>query len=153
MKAQEKRYTVFNINTIRLVREKAVKSYKANSSTATPKIIQEILKIDTYSTEVFGVICNDTSNRVIGLHIIGKGLINQCSVSTAEVCKVALLNNAHNVILFHNHPAGTLTPSEDDLKITRKIQAACKLLDIKVIDHIIMGIDGESYSFAENHQL
>ena len=145
--------TIFNVNTLRLVREKAVKSYKANSSSAVPKILQEVLEIDTYSTEIFGVMCNDTSNRVIGLHIISKGIINEAIVSTAEVCKVALLNNANNIILFHNHPSGNTAPSNADISVTRKIQDACKLLDIKVVDHVIMGIDGDSYSFAEHDKI
>ena len=145
--------TVCNINTIRLVRESTKKTYLANSSRNIPAILQEILEIDTYNTEIFGVICNDTSTRVVGLHILSQGDINSCTVSPAEVCKAALLNNSNSIILFHNHPAGSLSPSHQDLMITKKIQDACKMFDIKVLDHIIMGIGGQSYSLAEQNQI
>lgn len=88
--------------------------------------------------EVFGVLYLNNRHKLIKKQILFKGTINQCAVYPREVAKKALQNNAASIILFHNHPSGSLIPSEADKAITNKISDALSLFDIKTIDHIIV---------------
>lgn len=102
-----------------------------------------------YQHEVFACLFLDSRNRVIGFEEISHGTINNAFVHPREVVKKALHFNAAAVILAHNHPSGHLEPSQADKNITRQLQSALDLVDIKVIDHIIIG-DGGYTSFAEH---
>jgi DNA repair protein RadC len=73
-------------------------------------------------------------------------------VDPKAIFQAALLANASNVILAHNHPSGTLTPSEADERITKKLKAAGELLEIHVLDHLIIG-DDQFFSFADEGRL
>ena len=78
-----------------------------------------------------------------------RGTIDSASVYPREVMKKALDHNAAAVIFAHNHPSGVSEPSQADKLITNKLKQALELLDIRVLDHFIIG-DGRPYSFAEN---
>ena len=78
-----------------------------------------------------------------------KGTIDGASIFPREVVKKALKLNAAAVIFAHNHPSGDATPSERDKKITKKLKKALALVDVRVLDHIIIGVAGQ-YSFAEH---
>ena len=81
-----------------------------------------------------------------------QGTINQSTVYPREVIKTALYCNAAALLLAHNHPSGYLEPSHADVVITRKIQAAAELFDIRVLDHLI--VQGtNAYSFAANDMM
>ncbi len=109
-----------------------------NNSEQTKQILRDILKVDNWHNEKFGIVCLSNQNYILGLHIITEGTINECSVFIREIALRALLNNCTNVILFHNHPGETLTPSPADIDLTRKTKQALALLNINVIDHIIL---------------
>jgi len=88
-------------------------------------------------------------NQLIGVETVSIGSINVTSMSPREVFKSAILANAVSIILCHNHPSGELTPSNEDIQITKLIVDAGKLLGIKVLDHIIVSNKGY-YSLNDN---
>ncbi len=93
--------------------------------------------------EVFKVLLLSRSNRLIKEVFISEGTLDASIVHPRDVFKEALLEPAAGVILIHNHPSGNPSPSEEDLRITKQLVEAGRLLGIKVYDHIILA--GESY--------
>lgn len=92
--------------------------------------------------EVFAVMFLDNQHRLIKGKVMFTGTINSASVHPREIVKEALLCNAARIIISHNHPSGYLEPSQSDISLTRKIQAACQLVDIGVLDHLIISANG-----------
>ena len=98
--------------------------------------------------EAFYVLFLDNQHRVIKGEVLFEGTIDSASVYPREVVKRALDHNAAALILAHNHPSGAAEPSQADRRITRRIGDALALVDIRVLDHFVVG-DGEVVSFAE----
>jgi len=99
--------------------------------------------------EFFNVILLDIKNKPLDNIEISKGSINATVVDPKEIVKSASLKSASSIILVHNHPSGETEPSKDDIELTNRIKDACNLLNIKVLDHIIIGKNvGDFYSFA-----
>jgi DNA repair protein RadC len=98
--------------------------------------------------EHFKLILLNSRNKKIGLSTISIGTLTTSLVHPREVFKDAITHSAASVILAHNHPSGDPEPSEDDLKITRKLVESGKILGVEVIDHIIIG-KTNFYSFRE----
>ena len=90
----------------------------------------------------------DNRHRLIAYEELFHGTIDGASVHPREVVKSALRYNAAAVILAHNHPSGVAEPSQADQRITKRLQDALTLVDIRVLDHFVVG-DGEPVSFAE----
>ena len=90
----------------------------------------------------------DNRNRVTGFEELFRGTLDGASVHPREVVKHALSRNAAAVILAHNHPSGVAEPSQADEIITQRLKDALGLVDIRVLDHIVVG-DGSCESFAE----
>jgi len=107
-----------------------------------------LLRMRDYKQEVFACLFLDSRNRVIKFDELFFGTINGASVHPREVVKSGLAHNAAAVILVHNHPSGETRPSDADKSITQRLKDALSLVDIRVLDHIIVG-DGETFSFAE----
>jgi DNA repair protein RadC len=101
-----------------------------------------------YPHEVFACLFLDNRHRVIRFEELFAGTIDGASVHPREVVKRALHHNAAAVILAHNHPSGVAEPSQADRQITRRLRDALALVEIRVLDHFIIG-DGEFTSFAE----
>ena len=98
--------------------------------------------------EKFIVVCLNSSNKITSYETISVGNLNSSVVHPREVFKVAIDNSSANIILIHNHPSGNPEPSNEDIRITKKIVEAGKILDILVFDHLI--IAAETYtSFVE----
>ena len=97
--------------------------------------------------EVFAVMLLDSRHRLIESLELFFGTINSASVHPREVAKVALEKNASSVIVAHNHPSGSAEPSRADIQITKKLKAALEVIDIKLLDHFIIG-KGEIVSLA-----
>ena len=97
--------------------------------------------------EVFCCLFLDSRHRVLALDELFRGTIDSTSVYPREVVKQALARNAAAVILAHNHPSGVAEPSQADEQITRRIKAALELVDIRLLDHVIIG-DGCCESLA-----
>lgn len=93
----------------------------------------------------------DTKHHVIGMEMISKGSLNATIIHPREVFKGALLANAHAIIIAHNHPSGDVDPSNADKTFTTMlVDAGKRLLDVKVIDHVIIGSKGGFFSFSES---
>ena len=109
------------------------------------------LRLASEKSEVMAIAFLTNQHQLISLDILFQGTINQCSVHTREIMKKCLYHNAAAIILGHNHPSGVSTPSREDFNITDKIVQALSHIDVRVLDHIIVG--SESYSFAENGKI
>ena len=96
--------------------------------------------------ECFVAMLLDGKNRITALHLVSQGSLNQSIVHPRETFKAAILANAAAVILAHNHPTGDLTPSSEDIAITRRLKEAGDLLGIKVLDHVIIDTDSRNNS-------
>ncbi len=98
--------------------------------------------------EVFAVLFLDSRHRIITYEELFRGTIDGASVHPREVVKRALAHNAAALIFAHNHPSGVAEPSQADRTITHRLKEALALVEIRVLDHIIIG-DQVAYSFAE----
>ena len=98
--------------------------------------------------EAFAALFLDTQHRVLAFEVLSRGTLNAASVYPREVVKSALRHNAAALILAHNHPSGVAEPSDADRSLTRRLQDALGLVDIRVLDHFVIG-EGEPVSFAE----
>ena len=92
--------------------------------------------------EHFCVFFLNTQNRIIGREIVSIGTLNQSLIHPRECFKFAIRLNANSVIFAHNHPSGSLEPSDEDLSVTKRLQDSGKLLGIEVLDHIIVTAEG-----------
>ncbi|SMC28064.1 DNA repair protein RadC [Desulfacinum hydrothermale DSM 13146] len=89
--------------------------------------------------EVFAVAFLDAKNRLIECRDMFFGTVDSSRIYIREVIRTALLLNARSIIAAHNHPSGDPEPSEQDMKITEDLKKACLLLDIRLLDHIVVG--------------
>lgn len=119
-----------------------------------PEIIYQAVrsKIINYHKEHFIVVSLDNRNKIIGVDVVSIGTLNSNLVHPRETFEVAIKRHAAQIVLCHNHPSGELTPSDDDISVTKNIIAAGRILGIQVIDHLIITRDG-LYSFSKNHLL
>ncbi len=105
-------------------------------------------QLSSYPHEVFACLFMDTRNRVISFEKMFYGTIDGASVYPREVVRLALKKNAAAVIFAHNHPSGVAEPSQADKQITSRLKKALDVVDIRVLDHFIIGDD--IVSFAEH---
>ena len=105
------------------------------------------LKLASYQHEVFACLFMNNRNRVITFKELFRGTIDGASVYPREVVKACLSHNAAAVIFAHNHPSGVAEPSVADERITKRLKDALALIDVRVLDHLIVG--EEVVSFAE----
>lgn len=128
--------------TIRLVKEQAkeyeLPSIKANSPKNVACIADSIYNFETLPQECLILITLDIKLNVIGIFEVARGDISQCITPIKSILQRALLTNATSIILIHNHPSGDTTPSSHDVHTTRKIDDACRLLDINLQDHLVI---------------
>ncbi len=103
----------------------------------TRQYLQTLLR--DFEHEVFGCLMLDNKHRVIVFREMFQGSISSASVYPREVVKQALADNAAAVILAHNHPSGIAEPSQSDIHITQRLQQALELVDIRVLDHLVIG--------------
>lgn len=107
-----------------------------------------IAQLRDYQQEVFAALFLDNKHRVIQFSPLFYGTIDSASVYPREVVKRALYHNAAAMIVAHNHPSGIPEPSEHDKTITRWLKKALALVDIKLLDHLVIG-DNQAISLAE----
>tara|TARA_R110000824_G_scaffold336_4_gene1948 strand:- start:138 stop:812 length:675 start_codon:yes stop_codon:yes gene_type:complete len=105
-------------------------------------------KLRAYHREVFLCLFLDSQHRVIAQEELFQGTIDGAMVHPREVLKRALFHKAAAIIFAHNHPSGVAEPSEADINITRRLKSALNLVDIRTLDHLVVG-DGEVTSLAE----
>ncbi|WP_416448346.1 JAB domain-containing protein [Leeuwenhoekiella sp. A2] len=100
--------------------------------------------------ETFKIMLLNNANKVKGIYEVSNGGLTATLVDIRILYAVVLKSLTTAVILLHNHPSGTLNPSETDKQLTQKIKKAGELLDIKVLDHIILTPNGAYFSFADH---
>lgn len=117
---------------------------------SNPRATREFLRarLRDLPHEVFCCVYLDNRHRVIAFEELFRGTIDGASVHPREVVKHALARNAAALILVHNHPSGLAEPSQADELITRRLKEALALVEIRVLDHLVVG-DGVCESFAE----
>lgn len=120
--------------------------YRITNSASASRFLQPVLA--ELPHEEFWVLYLNNSNRVLKHEQLSKGGITGTLVDIRLALKLALELNATAMILAHNHPSGTLVPSEADKQLTRKFHKAAGSLDIKLLDHLIV-TDKDYYSFAD----
>ena len=115
-----------------------------------PQVVRDYLKamLRHEPHEVFGCLFLDSKHQVLTFETLFRGSIDNTAVHPREVVKRSLANNAAAVILCHNHPSGNSDPSQADRLLTKRLQKALELIDVRVLDHFIVG-DGEPLSMAE----
>ena len=100
--------------------------------------------------EVVCVINLGSDNTPVNCHFASVGTLNYAMLNPRELLKSSILSNAAGMILCHNHPSGNLLPSETDVRMTHQMQQACRLVEIPLLDHVIVGGDNSRYfSFQE----
>ena len=147
-----------NPNEIRVVNIRMVKEpslYSEEKITCPEDAIRLVAKeLAAYDREVFAVLNMKTSGQIINLNICSVGTLDSSMVSPREVFKSSILSNAASFICFHNHPSGSLVPSQEDMDVTRRLLECGDLLNIQMLDHIIVaGGSAGYYSFREKGDL
>lgn len=128
------------------------KKVKVSSSTQSAKFIRNFYHEDLIIYESVFILLLDRSNQTIGYAKISQGGVASTIVDVKIILKYAVNSLASGVILAHNHPSGTLYPSEPDLNITKKVKEALRYMDSRLLDHIILTEDSY-YSMADNGQI
>jgi DNA repair protein RadC len=135
---------------LEMARRHLAEQLQKGDALTSPELTRRYLasQIRDRDHEVFVCLFLDNQNRVIKYKELFQGTIDGAAVYPREVVKQALACGAAAVIFAHNHPSGVAEPSRADRHITDKLQQALGLMDIRVLDHIVVG-DGEEVSFAE----
>jgi DNA repair protein RadC len=115
-----------------------------------PEEVKQYLLLDLHrrERELFGVLYLNTRHAILAREELFYGTIDSCTVHPREVVRSALKRNAAAIILFHNHPSGDPEPSEADRALTNRIRDALSMVDIRVLDHMVVG-SSAVVSFAE----
>jgi DNA repair protein RadC len=116
----------------------------------SPEATRDYLRLKLYGLphEVFACLFLDNRHRVIRYEELFRGTIDGASVHPREVVRRVIETNAAAVIFAHNHPSGVAEPSQADLRITARLKESLALIDVRVLDHLIIG-DGQGTSLAE----
>ncbi len=118
---------------------------------AVARILKAVLSTDDKTDkdkEHFWAIGLDTRNKVRYIELVSLGTLNASLVHPREVFRTAVMKAAASIIVGHNHPSGDPQPSEEDLKITRRLSEAAKIMGIELLDHVVIGRN-EHVSFKE----
>lgn len=140
---------------LEMARRALAEELAAREVLASPQAVRDYLRLSLgrLPHEVFVALWLDAQNRLIVSEELFRGTLTQTSVYPREVVKRALAHNAAAVILAHNHPSGLTTPSAADEQLTRQLREALLLVDVRVLDHFIVGGHAPPLSFAESGRL
>lgn len=106
------------------------------------------LKLEDLPHEEFWVMLLNRANKVIDTKLVGRGGVSSTVVDSKVIFSFALESLASGIILAHNHPSGNLKPSNSDIRLTKKLVDAGKIMEVPILDHIIVG-DNDYFSFAD----
>jgi DNA repair protein RadC len=136
--------------TTELVKRALASQMKQGDNLSSPAAVKDYLRLNLQHrpVEVFMGLFLDAQNHVIASEELFSGTLTQTSVFPREVVRRALFHNAAGVIFAHNHPSGVAEPSHADETLTRALAQALALVDVRVLDHLIVG-RGTALSFAE----
>lgn len=137
-----------------LVKEVSV-NYPRYNSLGNPEDIAEMMNdifhANKQTEEVCHIICLNQKMKVQGIFEVSRGTVNSSCLNPREIFMKALLCGAVGIIVTHNHPSGDVSPSTEDINVTKRIKQAGEIIGIGLLDHIIIG---ESYySFLSNNML
>ncbi|VVN25447.1 hypothetical protein PS662_04591 [Pseudomonas fluorescens] len=135
---------------LEMARRHLAERLRRDSVMESPLAVRDYLKamLRHEPHEVFGCLFLDSRHRVLAFESLFRGSIDSTSVYPRQVVKRALAHNAAALILCHNHPSGNTDPSQADRMLTKRLQEALELIDVRVLDHFIIG-DGDPLSMAE----
>ena len=141
-------YKVYDL-ALKVLEEKPIYT-DMTSSTKVAEFINTAIQPQTFAEERMYIIALSTKGDVIGYIEHSKGTLNSSLVDVAGIFKFALLCNASSIILTHNHPSGSTTPSQEDIQVTRRVKDAGDLLSVPLLDHIITTPSGVYNSIRSN---
>lgn len=144
---------IVDVLTVRVVREgrQSVESRTIHSPGTAAAILSDYL--EGADREHFVALLLDTKHRVIGIHTVSIGSVNETVVHPRETFKAAIILSAAAVLLAHCHPSGDTTPSPEDIACTCRLVEAGRILGIEVIDHIIIGNGWEYTSLKQTGRM
>ncbi len=122
-----------------------------NSPEAAISLLGE--EMQTYDREMVYVMNLNTKGAVVNANLVSMGSLSNAIVAPREIFKSAILSNASDIILLHNHPSGDPRPSGEDYAVTERLGQCGELLGIRLMDHIIIGGRYRYYSFNEHREL
>jgi DNA repair protein RadC len=133
-----------------MARRALVAQARVGDNLSSPAAVRDFLRLQLQGrqVEVFVGIFLDAQNRVLEVEELFAGTLTQTSVFPREVVRKALKHNAAGMIFAHNHPSGVAEPSHADESLTQVLKQALALVDVRVLDHFIVG-RGATLSFAE----
>lgn len=139
---------------LELTRRALAEDLRLATDLSSPQAVRDYLRLSIAHLpyEVFMCLFLDARNRLLASEELFRGTLTHTSVYPREVARHALMHNAAAVIVAHNHPSGTATPSRSDLDMTRSLARALALVDVQVLDHFIV-TSSTAYSLAEHHQM
>lgn len=127
-----------------IIRDYFTRGPQLTRPAASAEFLQTLLATNKH--EIFGVLFLDNRNRVIAFDEMFRGTIDGASVYPREVVRAALQHNAAAVIFAHNHPSGVSEPSQADIRITERLKNALQLIDVRVLDHFVIGASVTSFA-------
>lgn len=128
---------------------------KKSEAFTQPEAVARFLSFELghLQRERFAIMLLDQQHQLIKFEVLFEGTLNQAEVHAREVVKSALSSNAAAVILAHNHPSGDPSPSQADIELTKHLSKALDLLEIRTLDHVIIGDNGRWHSLAQHQQM
>ena len=129
---------------VKLVKENTVRYESVKGISSAIGVFQSI--IGEEAQEVLSIITMTNNNKPVGYFEVTRGSDNASMFDIREIVKRVLLSNANQFIIAHNHPSGSVKPSSADIEATNALKDACRLLNIKLLDHIIVS-DNDHFSF------
>lgn len=131
---------------IRIVQEPPLMANEpVNSPEAAIRVMNEFLS--QMDRELFCIVNLQSDLKPINMNIVSVGALNEALVHPREILKSAVLSNASSMMLIHNHPSGSLNPSQEDIVTTDRLVQIGQMMGIPVVDHVIIGRGQEYYSF------
>jgi DNA repair protein RadC len=136
-----------------IYKRKRVKDPAANAKITGPEMVAKLFQDMQDETKEKLVVVNlDGAGKILGYEVVAIGSTNACAARPAEVFSSSVIVRATGVIVIHNHPSGEVEPSRADAEFTKKLLDGAETLEIRLIDHIIIGFEG-FYSFASESKL
>lgn len=138
-----------NVVTVRMVKE-AVLEYSGKKITDPSEGVQLLqMFFGDIDREMFVAAYLNNKKEINAIHTVSIGTVNASLVHPREVFKAAILSNASSVLVAHNHPSGSITPSQEDKDLTKRLAEAGRIVGIELIDHLILGDSGRYFSFKK----
>ena len=125
-----------------LVKEETLsydKEGKISNPTDVVNVLKSLFQADKLTEEHVWLLCLNTAAHLTGVFEMSKGTVNYACLEPREIYRNALLSNAVNIVIAHNHPSGESNPSKEDVAATNRIKQAGEIIGIRLLDHIIIG--------------